>query len=170
MRPSAGIRKCVCFGPFYASKHFSSKELKINAPNSFLQNEQKFFYLILDFSARRANFFSAVRKILHLVSVFRNAKKWAQNRKSNQIFPSIEDIVRWMSKNHTMEWSDSCKTLGFVDGCWNHWVRWGLYAFWLRMLTEASVKMTSQLHQKNCHKHVFLSLAFKSILLLGLSS
>ena len=32
------------------------------------------------YSARRANFFSAVGKIFNLVSVIRNAKNWAQNR------------------------------------------------------------------------------------------
>ena len=38
-------RKCVCFGPFYAPKHF----FKINAAKSFFQNEAKVFYLILEF-------------------------------------------------------------------------------------------------------------------------
>ena len=42
-------RKCFRFGPFYAPKHFFQKTLKISAPNSFFQNEPKFFYLILDF-------------------------------------------------------------------------------------------------------------------------
>ena len=49
--------------------------------------------LIAPLSARRANFFSAVRKILDLVSVFWEAKKWAQNRNWNEIFPCIEDIA-----------------------------------------------------------------------------
>ena len=51
------IDKSVCFSPFYEAKHFffpfffekKRKTLKINAPNSFFQNEPKFLYIILDF-------------------------------------------------------------------------------------------------------------------------
>ena len=45
-------RKSVCFCSFYEAKHFffkKRKTLKINAANSFFQNEPKFLYLILDF-------------------------------------------------------------------------------------------------------------------------
>ena len=62
---------------------------------------------ITGFSARRANFFSAVRKIFDLVSGFRNAKKRAQNRNSNEIFLCVEDIARWMSK--IIPWSDPAR-------------------------------------------------------------
>jgi len=34
---------------FTRQKQFFQKTLKISAPNSFFQNEPKFFYLILDF-------------------------------------------------------------------------------------------------------------------------
>ena len=71
------------------------------------------------FSARRAHFFSATEKILNLVSVFRDAKKWAQNRNSNDILPSIEDIARWMWKVIPVEWFDTCKNVGYVDSCLN---------------------------------------------------
>ena len=40
------------FWPILAPKHFFEKTLKISAPNSFFQNEPKFFYLILDFSIK----------------------------------------------------------------------------------------------------------------------
>ena len=49
------IDKSVCFSPFYEAKHLlffqkKRKTLKINAPNSFFQNEPKFLqYIILDF-------------------------------------------------------------------------------------------------------------------------
>ena len=75
------------------------------------------------YSARRANFFSAVGKIFNLVSGFRKAKKWAQNRNWNENLPCIEDIARWMSKKRTMDVSDPCKNLGYDDRCWNHWLR-----------------------------------------------
>ena len=44
-------RKSVCFISFYEAKHFffKKKTLKINAPNSFFENESNFFYIILDF-------------------------------------------------------------------------------------------------------------------------
>ena len=50
------ITKSVCFSSFYEAKHpfffKKRKTLKINAPNSFFQNEPKFLYLILDFFNR----------------------------------------------------------------------------------------------------------------------
>ena len=48
-------RKSVCFCSFYEAKHFffvffsKKKMLKINAPNSFFENESNFFYIISDF-------------------------------------------------------------------------------------------------------------------------
>ena len=43
-------RKSVCFCSFYETKHFKKKKtLKINAPNSFFENESNFFYIISDF-------------------------------------------------------------------------------------------------------------------------
>ena len=41
--------KMRSFWPILRAKHFFQKTLKISAPNSFFQNEPKFFYLILDF-------------------------------------------------------------------------------------------------------------------------
>ena len=38
-------RKSVCFCSFYETK----RALKINAPNSFFENESNFFYIISDF-------------------------------------------------------------------------------------------------------------------------
>ena len=122
---------------------------------------------MLFLSARRANFFSAVGKILDLVSVFCKAKKWVQNRNSNENLPCIEDITRWMSQKAGMEWSDTCKNLGYVNSCWNHWVRWGFVCLLLENTHwRLSVKMKSKWHQESFHKHIFLSLAFRSILLL----
>ena len=72
--------------------------IKILMPTA--ENIEKFIYF---FSARRANFFSAAGKILDLVSVIRKAKKWAQNRNSNEIFSCIDDIARWMWKIVVME-------------------------------------------------------------------
>ena len=43
------VEESVRFCPFYGAKQFFfQKTLKINAPNSFLQNEPKLFYIILD--------------------------------------------------------------------------------------------------------------------------
>jgi len=45
-------RKSVCFRSFYEENIFlfsKTKTLKINAPNSFFQDELNFFYIILDF-------------------------------------------------------------------------------------------------------------------------
>ena len=69
------------------------------------------------FSARRAHFFSAVGKILDLVSVFCKAKKWAQNRNWNEILPYVEDITRWMSKKGSMDLSNTYENVGYVDSC-----------------------------------------------------
>ena len=43
------VGKAFVFAHFTRQNNFFQKTLKINAPNSFFQNEPKFFYLILDF-------------------------------------------------------------------------------------------------------------------------
>ena len=78
-----------------------------------------------EYSARSANFFSAVGEMFNLVFVFRKAKKWAQNRNWNEILSFIEDIARWMSKKGGMEWSDTFENVGYVDSCYNRMVQLG---------------------------------------------
>ena len=53
-----------------------------------------------------------------------------------------------------MEWSDTCENVGYVDSCWNHWVRCGLYASFLRILieyfTEHEIEITSRELSQTC--------------------
>ena len=83
----------------------------------------------IHFSARRANFFSAVGKIFNLVSGFWKAKKWAQNRNSNEIFSCIDDIARWMSKLGRMEWSEMYENIRYADSCYKHWYKVALISW-----------------------------------------
>ena len=118
------------------------------------------------FSARRANFFSAVGKILDLVSVFRDAKKWAQNRNWNEILPCIENIARWMSKKGGMEWSETYENIRYVDSCYKHWykaalISWNWNCSWHKLFREF---FTSKFSEQQPLRIISLhSLAFTNI-------
>ena len=120
------------------------------------------------FSARRANFFSAVGKIFNLVSGFWEAKKWAQNRNWNENLPCIENIARCMSKKRTMEVFDPCRNVGYDDRCWNHWLRKESNVVQLWIINECTLMHSPhshlecvahlQLHRSNLFLRSFLTI------------